>query len=471
MLLNFKFYLFILVFCFSTFVYADRNEKIENLLNSYSFDQENYTLIIENLSKPDKLFFFHNDKKYFNAASLVKILTTFIALDELGPKFRWRSDLFIKGEIKEGVLNGDVIFKGRGDASFSIVDLEKMVRKLRDFGVKEIKGNLVLDYSYFGDLSDEINFDDDPMRAYNVLPNAISIQSNTVNFKFYHHKESVNIETEPRLPNFQVINKILSTQESCNSWKNKIEYDAWQESNVTKILFDGKLSKKCINKEIDLSVVDNDKYFYEIFTQLWRQNGGIFNGDYESVKIDDESLIYVTTHYSRVLSEIIRDINKFSLNLMSRNLMLTVITERKSIPADETMVEEYINSWFGAKTYSKNNLFIDNGAGLSRNIKITGIQLRDILKEIYYHPFMPELMASFPISAIDGTLEKRMLYSPINSKGHLKTGSLRNVNAIAGFFQNQKKEMILFVFIMNDKKANFSVNLQEKLINEVFYLN
>ncbi len=452
-------------------VFANDHLEIKKILNSYSFDQKNYTLIIENLSNPKKLSFLHNQDKPFNAASLVKILTTFMALNELGPNFQWQSDLYTQGEINGETLNGDVVFKGRGDASFSLVDLEKMLRQLRSQGVKRIQGNLILDNSYFGKLPTEIVFDDNPMRAYNVLPNAISLQSNTINFKFVENNNDLLIEADPKLDALKVINKISLNEKNCHSWKSKIDYSRQDESNESTILFEGEFSKKCKNKEIDLSVMQNGQYFFEAFKKLWLQNGGYFDGSYMYANPDEQNLNLIAIHHSKVLSEMIRDVNKYSLNLMSRNLMLTMISENLFVAADEGMVNSFVNDWFENQGYEHKNLFIDNGAGLSRNINISGNQLKKILKEIYQHPLMPEMVASFPISAIDGTLEKRMLYSPIKAKGHLKTGSLRDVNAMAGFFHNEKKEMILFIFIMNDTKSDLSINLQEKLINEIFYLN
>ena len=204
---NLKQLVFVLILFWSFFSHASENLEIQKILNTYSFDKKNYTLIIENLNDPKKLTFSHNENKLFNVASLVKILTSFMAIEELGPNFQWQSDLYIQGKVKDQLLDGNVIFRGRGDASFSINDLEKMVRELRDRGIREINGNLILDTSYFGALPKIIDFDEDPMRAYNVLPNAISIQSNTMNFKFIQEKNKIHIETDPRLENFEIILK------------------------------------------------------------------------------------------------------------------------------------------------------------------------------------------------------------------------------------------------------------------------
>ncbi|MEK9932066.1 MAG: D-alanyl-D-alanine carboxypeptidase, partial [Methylophilaceae bacterium] len=150
-----------LLFC-SWFANADNDAELKKIINSYSFDQNNYSLIVKNLTQPEKLNFEHNSQSLFNSASLVKIITTFMAIEKLGPNFKWQSDFYHSGEIVDGILEGDLIFKGRGDASFSVNDLEKMIVRLRQLGIYKINGDLVIDSTYFGSMPQEKNFDNDP---------------------------------------------------------------------------------------------------------------------------------------------------------------------------------------------------------------------------------------------------------------------------------------------------------------------
>jgi len=163
--------------------------------------------------------------------------------------------------------------------------------------------------------------------------------------------------------------------------------------------------------------------------------------------------IVISTHHSKPVSELIRDINKFSLNLMARNLMLTIIKEVTGKRPTEDMVNGYVNSWLSQKEMTFENFYVDNGAGLSRDIKISPNQLLQILQKIYNDPLMPEIIASFPIASIDGTLRDRMQSKKFKQKGHFKTGSLKDVVGIAGFFLNNDGDMHSFVFIMNGKNA------------------
>jgi len=458
-----------LLFC-SWFANADNDAELKKIINSYSFDQKNYSLIVKNLTQPEKLNFEHNSQSLFNSASLVKIITTFMAIDKLGPNFKWQSDFYHSGEIVEGILEGDLIFKGRGDASFSVNDLERMIVRLRQLGIYKINGDLVIDPTYFGSMPQEKNFDNDPLRAYNVLPDAVSIQANTINFKFEVIDNEIKIFKDPDLEILEVVNQISLTKEKCRNWKSKITYDLSKEKDMQKIIFGGSISRDCESKEIDLYAINDDIYFLENFKKLWLSSGGVFEGNLKLANEDKSSTASLVSHFSAPLSELIRDINKYSLNLMSRNLMLTMLAEDKMMPASEDGVNQFIHEWFSLKGFNDAGLLIDNGAGLSRKIKVSAIQLSELLHAIYIHPLMPEIIASFPISAIDGTLEKRMLYSPVNARGHFKTGSLKDVNAMAGFFLNNQNEMIMFIFLMNDQRAGLSTSLQEKLIEKIFYM-
>ena len=455
------------IIVFNSFAYAEKSDSLKKVINKYRFNESEFSIGVLNL-KENQLVGLHNEKKLFNSASLVKIITTYIGLKELGPDFSWQSDFYYTGDIVGGTLKGDIIFKGTGDASFSVEDLERMIREIQRKGINRIEGNLLFDSTYFGEIPNEVTFDNDPMRAYNVLPSAISLQSNTINFRFNSKKNKVKIEATPNIKALKIVNNIKSTREKCLSWREKLSYETKVNEQQGSLNFRGKFSKNCKVKEIDLAMLDWQTYFYHTFKQKWLDNGGWFNGNFinTSEPLDDDRLL--VSHYSDPLSNLIRDTNKYSLNLMSRNLMLTVIANENNVHPTEKMVNPYIKNWLSKNKIDNEGLFIDNGAGLSRDIMISVNQFLMILQNIYYDPMMPEIISSFPIAGIDGTLKKRMKNSPIRMKGHFKTGSMNEVSAMAGFFLNNDKEMNIFVFMMNGKKANMSQNFQEALIESVY---
>lgn len=462
-----KIFFFLLVIV-SVSVSAEMPQPYKTLISKYNFKKDSYSFVVKNLTNPQKKVIIYNGSKNFNPASLIKIITSFIALEKLGPNYKWRSDFYYTGELKGHILQGDIIFVGRGDASFSIDNLESLIREIQKKGIKKIEGNLILNKSYFGKIPDVIDFDDDPMRAYNVLPNAISIQSNTINFKFTPQDKRVKIDAKPNLKYLKIKNNLKVSEKNCVSWKQALDYQKANSIMDDTIIFQGYMSNKCSKKEIDLSVIDNSRYFYEAFKYLWVQNGGDFSGGYwvnDNERLEGELL---SSHLSRPLGVLVRDMNKHSLNLMSRNLMLTVMAEDLKIKATEDDVNRFVLDWLGNHDIVTNNIFIENGAGLSRRTSINAESLLEIMDKIYEHPYMPEILSSFSILNEDGTLEKKMPLSKVKKNGHFKTGSLKNVSAIAGYLVDKEKDKKILIFLMNDKAANKSHNFQNDLINLAF---
>ena len=442
--------------------------EYKKIINKYKVPNDSFTFVVKNLTNNAESIVTHNEKLFFNPASLAKIISTFIALEELGPQFKWHSDFFHNGKISGDTLNGDLIFKGTGDATFSINNLENSIRKIQRDGIKKIKGNLILDLSYFGLASKEKSFDNDPMRAYNVLPNPVVIQSNTMNFIFNIKDSKLNIESNPNMKYVVIKNKIKITNDKCIDWKSKLNYRTENNNLKTNVIFSGKFSRKCGTKGINLSVLNDNEYFYKIFKNTWNANGGEFQGDLDVTFIQDAKWKVLYRHTSRPLSEIIRDTNKYSLNLLARNTMLTVLAEASDLLVLESSVNEYVQSWLKKNGLPQDGFLFENGAGLSRNSVLTSEQLLLLMEKIYHDPLMPEMLSSFPISGVDGTLKRRMNYSTFRKSAHFKTGSMRNINAIAGFLLDKNKEMKIFIFIMNDLTAKDSHRLQEALITQAF---
>lgn len=458
----------IILFLIPNIAFAELPNNFKKLIDQYGFDKTSYAFATQNLSNSNDSQIIHNGDHLLNSASLVKIITTYIALKDLGPNYKWQSDFYHSGKVENGTLDGDLIFSGGADATFSIEDLEKMIRKIQSKGIKKINGDLILDYSFFGKMPTEKDFDKNPLRAYNVLPSAIAIQSNTINFKLFTQKNKIKVIADPNLKNLLVYENLRISNGKCGNWKSRLKIIASKNNNKNSVEFSGGFSRRCNEKEIDLAILDQSHYFFEVFKDLWIKNGGFFDGSYRNQYIEDLDKVHLCKHFSRPLSELIRDVNKYSLNLMARNLMLTVIKEKNDVQPTEDMVNQYIHKWLEEKGLPHKELYIDNGAGLSRRIQISTNQLLMILQTIYNDPFMPEMIASFPIASIDGTLKNKMKTTKFSRNGHFKTGSLKNVVGIAGFFLSDAKEMKAFIFMMNHEDAKNAQPFIEDLIDLTF---
>lgn len=153
---------------------------------------------------------------------------------------------------------------------------------------------------------------------------------------------------------------------------------------------------------------------------------------------------------------------------MARQLLLTIAAEKTGTPATEAKGMLAMTAWLAQKNLKFDELVVENGSGLSRIERISAQHLGQLLVEAYHSAIMPELMASLPIVAQEGTVKKRLNGSQVDSRAHLKTGSLDGVSAIAGYvLDNQNKRQVL-VMLINDQKAGASKDAQDALIEWVY---
>ena len=153
---------------------------------------------------------------------------------------------------------------------------------------------------------------------------------------------------------------------------------------------------------------------------------------------------------------------------MARQLLLTLVIEKQSLPATEEKGAQVLKDWMASKNNDAKELVIENGSGLSRTERISAAHLGALLVSAYHSAIMPELMASLPILALDGTLKKRLndsaIYNAIQGRAHLKTGSIDGVSAIAGYVLDAKNRRHVLVMLVNNAKAEQSKKAQDALI-------
>ena len=453
-----------------TNAFADTDiDAINKILNRSELSKTNYTLYIKNISKRNKVFSY-NEQKAFNPASLMKLVTTYTGLQILGPQFQWKTEVLYKGALKNKHLYGDLIIKGYGDATLTYSDLSEVIEKVQQKGIQHIHGNIIIEESFFGELQNQDFIDDKKYRAYNVNPKSFVVNQNTINFNFSIENEKINIQTFPELQILKVINHLKFTDQSCNGWKDNLGYEVETKLNVTEITFNGRYDKTCESKDIDLSVLSANRLSNGLFEKLWKIHGGSIEGEFKNTYQNTTDALKFYEHLSRPLSLVVRDINKYSQNLLARNLLLTMLAENNGNPITENEAGRFAKESLMKEKMKLDSLEIDNGAGLSRKAKVSAEDLGFLLERAYDSLYMPEFVASLPNLGIDGTLKSRGKKLSVAKHAYLKTGSIQNVSAIAGYIFDKNNDVKVFVFIANDPKANESSKIQDELI-EWTYLN
>jgi serine-type D-Ala-D-Ala carboxypeptidase/endopeptidase (penicillin-binding protein 4) len=421
-------------------------------LKQQRMSQHSISLYVHEIGQPLPLLS-HRAETARNPASTIKLLTTLVALERLGPAYQWRTEVYGDQPVRQGRLSGNIILKGYGDPSLTIERFWLLVRALRDTGLSAIGEDLVVDQSYFDvPPEDPGEFDARPDRAYNVAPRALLVNFQANAFRFIPQDGGLAIATVPRMETVTVENRVQLTGRPCRGWASELGMRVTHNPLTSRVLFSGRYASDCGERVLFRSIVDATRYIHGVFKSLWQEQGGTLNGNAREGKVGSKArLLYV--HHSPPLAEVVRSINKYSNNVMSRLLLLTLGAESNP-PGTVTKGIAVIHAWLEQNGFQFPELVIDNGAGLSRDTRISAAHLGALLRRAYHSPYMPEFIASLPVPSLDGTLQKRFTNQAFAGRSHLKTGSLEGVRTMAGIVHDRRGRRLVAVCLQNHPRAH-----------------
>ena len=413
-----------------------------------------------------------NDTVPMNPASVMKLVTTYAGLEILGPAYRWKTEAWVSGTLKDEVLAGDLVLKGYGDPKLVLEDFWLMLKNVRERGLREVRGDLVLDRTYFAQANhDPARFDAEPLRPYNVGPDALLVNFKAVRFQFVPQPESgsVRIVAEPRPHPLEVVNVVKLSNGGCGDWRRDVKPD-FQPAAAGRpgfhALFTGTYPASCGEKAWNVALFTHENYVGGVFRQLWEESGGTWAGSVRSDRMPPGArLLYA--HESRPLTEVVRDINKFSNNVMARQLYLTLAAEATKQPARTDAALQAVRSWLSQKGLDMPELVIENGSGLSRIERISAQSLSRLLVTAFQGPTMPEFVASMPLVAVDGTMRRRLKGEGVAGQAHIKTGTLADVRAIGGYVLDRAGRRQAVAMMINHPNAASAMPAIEALLRWV----
>ena len=447
--------------------HAELPASVSIALKNAGIPEKNVAVYVQAVESDNATLSLNADKS-MNPASVMKLVTTNAALDLLTPTYRWKTTVYRDGAVVNGVLQGNLIIKGYGDPSFKAQDFWRMLISLQQAGIKGIEGDLIIDKSYFAEgNANKKTFDDEIWRAYNAEPSAFLVNGRNTSFKFIANDTSVNVNQEFELNEIQIVNNMKPVQGACGEWRSRFNYGIMPSPTGVTVTFNGAYSPDCGERYLELSVFDDEKYAFYTFKKLWNELGGSFTGQLK-VQEFPNSAVKVLEQFSDPLAYVIRDINKWSNNLMARQLLLTLAAEKIGTPATEVNGAAALKNWLADRGTKCDELVIENGSGLSRIERISAEHLGKMLVSTYNSPVMPEFIASLPILALDGTVKKRLNDSASSRRAHLKTGSLDGVSSIAGYVLDANNHRHVLVMLVNHPKAAASKSAQDALVEWVY---
>ncbi|HRK56842.1 MAG TPA: D-alanyl-D-alanine carboxypeptidase/D-alanyl-D-alanine-endopeptidase [Burkholderiaceae bacterium] len=441
---------------------------VRQALQRADIKPQHAAFVVQPLSSLGKLSVSVNAHAAMNPASTMKLVTTYAALHRLGPAYTWSTEAFINTAVQDGVLDGPLILRGSGDPKLVIENLWLLVQRIRALGITHLKGNVLLDTSAFEQAQiDPGAFDGRHLRPYNAGPDALLVNFKAIIFRFVPDEQRgvAHVITTPKLFGLTAPSTIELSQGACGAWREGLRADF---SNPMRPQFKGRYPASCGELIWPVSILTHTAYFEAVFRELWTASGGRWDGHATGGSVDPLAR-RIVHHESEPLAQIIRDINKFSNNVMARQLLLTLATHNTSgdstLPATEARGARVVEDTLAELGLSFPELIIDNGAGLSRQAQISAHSLAALLQHAYASAWMPELMSSLPIVGIDGTMKKRL---GAVGQAHIKTGLLSNVRAIAGYVLAQSGERYVVVALINDRNAHLGQAAHDALLEWVY---
>ena len=393
-------------------------------------------------------------------ASLAKLVTTQAALERLGPAWTWVTPVWLNGAQRDGVLEGHLHIKGSGDPKLVHERLWLLLRRVMQLGVREIRGDIVIDNSAFA-VPDTPpgEFDGEALRAYNVQPAALLLNYRAVLYTFTPDAaaRAARVSVEPALERTEVDRSVPLTAGPCGDWRAALEArfmpGAAAEPGQVRVHFGGRYALACGEQTWALADAQPASYDQRVLEGLWREMGGTLVG---RVREGPAPVSHKPTFEQRSppLAEVVRDINKFSNNVMAEQLALTLAREAApGVAATPEAARALLQRWLvgrvGAAVAA--GAVVANGSGLSRSARLSPRQLGRLLVAAHAQPTMPELMASLPLAAVDGTA--RALRGA-EGRAHLKTGSLRDVYGLAGYVLAADGRRLVVAALINHEQAN-----------------
>jgi D-alanyl-D-alanine carboxypeptidase/D-alanyl-D-alanine-endopeptidase (penicillin-binding protein 4) len=423
----------------------------------------------------DKTVLSHLADRPSHPASTMKLLTTLISLERLGPTFRGRTEMRTTGELKGDVLKGDLILKGGADPDLTTEALTTMLRSLRYQGIRKIDGRLVVDRQLFNPARADLGvppFDESPEAYYNVTPDALFVNRNMLQLDMRSTPRTdgrpathVRVAMQPELDGVTVEADMKLVDAPCAAWE-----DGWQPPQAVpradggiKVVLHGTFPKNCVASNA-INVIDRQEYVDRLVRRLWKSLGGTITGAaVEGPTPPDARLL--AEHVGRALPEVVRDTNKPSDNTLARLLFLSMGAlepdarlgshpQPGSAATTLSRSEAAARDWMRTHGIDDTGFVVENGAGLSRTERITPIQMAGILQAGLRSNWAPEFQASIPIAGVDGTMRSRLQESPAAGRARLKTGTLSNVVALAGYVPDASGRLCVLVAMVNSDRID-----------------
>ncbi len=402
-----------------------------------------------------------------NPASVMKLVTTYAALELLGPAYTWDTPVYLDARPQGGSLRGNVYIKGVGDPQLVMERLWLMLRRLQAQGVQVIVGDIVLDRSAFDLPSHDAGlFDGEPLRPYNASPDALLVNFKSVTLTFVPDVAAglARVVAEPPMAGapWPSTVPLAAPGTECGDWRAALRPEAVAGDAAGGVAFQGVFPAACGERVWSVAPPDPQGFAARAVEGMWRELGGKLTGGVREGRVP-AGLAPSFTVSSPPLAETVRAINKYSNNVMTQQLFLTIALQKNGTATFDG-ARNAVAQWWRQRVPGAEPPVLDNGAGLSREARVSAASLARMLQAAWASPVMPELLSSLPIAGTDGTLRRSAMGRAAHA-AHIKTGTLRDVSALAGIVHGAGGRRYVVVALANHPNAAAARPAMEALVD------
>lgn len=442
-----------------------------------------------------------NADRPMQGASTMKLLTAAAALDRLGPNSRGRTELLVDGDpsaaasapAPDGHLRTPLYLKGGADADLDWSALWLMLRELRERqGVTALDAGVVVDRTMFRPARPELgapDFDEQPEFPYNVIPDALNLNGSLLSFDLRSDAQRVQVSPFPMFGGLDIDAAQLGLADvPCKDWDDYWSVPQFQAQSVSqsqahvqsqssepapapvtpaaRLTLRGSFPRDCQVRQ-SLNVLDRQWTTAQAIRQLWTSLGGTLSGEIREGQTPAQARVLVR-HQDRPLAELLRPVLKASDNATTR-LIFQRLGAAVAQPGEDTLpaAQRAVKDWLSTQGVDPADVVLENGAGLSRIERISPAKMAAMLASVQRGRYGPEFLATLPVAGVDGTLARRFKGTPAEGRARMKTGTLRDVVALAGYVPDASGQLWVVVAVINDDRASAARSTLDALVSWV----
>jgi D-alanyl-D-alanine carboxypeptidase/D-alanyl-D-alanine-endopeptidase (penicillin-binding protein 4) len=404
-----------------------------------------------------------NAERSYTMASTTKVVTSLAALDLLGPYYRWRTSAFALGTLANGKLVGDLLIVGGGNAQLTSAELQAWFARMHEQGLREIDGDIVLDRFAF-QLSSADHARTPPQSAdqpRHVWPDAMTLDEGVLGVTVQPTRGRLAaLALKTALSEVRVDNQVAMNG-GCDA---AARWEAGRDGLAT-VVVRGGWSAACGTRTITFVPPANSGVAARALPAMWAAAGGVLRGKVVAADAvpgispiptgpDGDPLQPLSFHRSKPLPEMVRDINKVSDNVAARNLMLSLSPGFPARPATLAGAQRVVGMWLRDQGLADGDVEVENGSGLSHTERAKPRAMVQLLRKAWRADQAQAFFDSLPIAGVDGTLAHRLQGGRAMGHAYLKTGTLNDTRALAGYVLATSGKMYAVAVMVNNTAAD-----------------